>query len=226
MKKYIALIVIGLCFYSVVASAEDTTANQVKTNREATIASIKEKVSALKTQMETIKKEAIAKNQAEMTKLKAKLTKIKDEKKKTTVENIATKLSQINAQSTEHFTAVVNQMEKVLTNIKSRTDKAAAKNLDVTAIRAQITIAESSIASARVAINTQALKVYNSNITTETTLKEVMKTSRDLLQKDITTLKATVKSTRDEVQKAATELAKIPKVDEVTNGIKVETTNN
>ena len=171
--------------------------------------------------METVRTEAQVRKETILAELKTKLGKIKDEKKQVIVEGVYTKLNEINTRATNQFAEKIDQMEKVLANIKSRADKVAAKGTDITAVRVKITEAETLITSTKTAIATQVAKNYAINVTTEATLKTAVKSTRDLLQADLAKLKATVKSVHDALRGAAATLAQIPKVNE---GNQVETT--
>ena len=115
----------------------------------------------------------------------------------------------------DHFSAVLEKLEKILDRISSRTDKAEANGRDVTAVRTAIAEATNAIASARTAIQNQAGKVYSSEVSAESALRADTEKIRQSLRDDLTAVQKAVKIAQEAVRKAAVSLAQIPKVDEL-----------
>lgn len=168
-------------------------------------------------QLKEAKREEI-KNKAEAarTQLKAKLVKIKDEKKKAIVERVDNRIVELNNNQMDHLSNVLDQLDKVLLKINDRTDAAAAKGRDVTAVRTAIESAKTGIAAARAAIVAQSGKVYTITITTESKLGTDVGKATKLVHADIVGVREKVKTAREAVHKAATTLAQAYRVPETT----------
>ncbi len=166
-------------------------------------------------EMKTKAKEEIAKRKAE---LKEKLQGIRDEQKKKRVEKLERELNELNERMTNHFSDVLDKLDKVLLNIKSRTDKAEAKGLDVSSVRTMIKSAEDAIAAARAATAVQAGKTYTPQITgVEGKLKVEVGQARQTLHRDLVAVREKVKLTREAVRRVATTLAQIRGVNDGTS---------
>ena len=152
--------------------------------------------------------------EAKRAELKTRLQTVRDEKKKEIVERIYDKLNDINKNRTDHFSAVVDKIEKVLERVVSRTDKASDRGLDVAGVRTAVEAAKTAIAAARAAIEAQAGKTYSISVTTEQKLKEAAEAARKALHDDLNKVKEAVKAAHEAVRKAAVALAQIPRVDE------------
>ncbi len=146
--------------------------------------------------------------------LQKKIQAIKDAKKQAALQRIQNEIDRINKSRTDHYTAVTDQIEKVLNRITSRTDKAAAKGLDVSSVRTAIDAAKTAIAAARAAIATQAAKTYTLTITTQVKLRADVKATRDQIHSDLMKVQNLVKAARQAVQNAATMLAQLHGVDD------------
>jgi DNA repair exonuclease SbcCD ATPase subunit len=167
-----------------------------------------------KSSVETKRAELKAKIAEERDQLKSRLAKIRDERKKQTVEKISQRLEELNENRVAHFTEVLNKLDKTLERIISRTDKAASRGLDVSAVREAINTARTAIAAGRNAVNAQAAKVYQIGITTEERLRADVGAARQALHDDLVKVRDVVKAARDAVHNAAASLAKVPRVDE------------
>lgn len=157
--------------------------------------------------------------------LKAKLQKIKDKGKKAAVERIDQNLTDLNSRMTAHFENVLNQIDKVLDKVISRTDKAQTKSLDVAVVRTAITNAQNAITVARTAVTTQVSKIYSMNITNDKTLKNDVGVARQALHDDLKKVSDAVKAARDTVRQAAVSLAQIQGVDEESTSVSTTSTN-
>jgi len=173
-----------------------------------------------KNRFEAKKEEAKSKIEAKRAELKERLTKIKDERKKQVVERIYNQVNELNERLLDHFSAVLEKLEKVLDRISNRAAKAEANGRDVSAVKTAIIEATNAIALSRTAIQNQAGKVYDPVINTESALKTDVGKIRQALHGDLAGVQETVKTSWEAVRKAATALAQIPKVDE----LEVETT--
>jgi hypothetical protein len=178
------------------------------------IDSIKTKRAEFKAKIEADKEQFKLKLGESKAKFKDSLTKIKDGDKKLSAEKIVNFINDLNEKMTNNFSDKVDRIENVLIAIESRINKAEDKGLDVTEVKAKVEKAKTVIDDAREAISAQAVKVYATNVTNETTLKAEMKKLRDSFRTDIKAVQVAVKAARDAVKDTAVTLAKIPKVDD------------
>lgn len=183
--------------------------------REEAKRAMEQKREEFKNAMESKKTEAKAAFEKKHEELKAKLAKIKDEKKKTAVEKINNEIARINENRTNHFSENLNKLEKVLTNIGLRADKAAANGVDVSTVKTAIDSANAAIAESRTAISAQAGKIYSIVVNTEATLRQDVGKTHQELKADLDKVRATVEKAKQAVRNAAVTLAQIPKVDEL-----------
>ena len=184
-----------------------------------------------KNKVEAKREEVKSKIEAKKVELKERLTKIKDERKRQVVERIYNQINELNKRRLDHFSAVLEKLEKVLDRISGRSAKAEANGRDISAVKIAITEATNAIALSRTAIQNQAGKVYaliiststvaitntstSSIANTESVLKIDVGEIRKALHRDLDSVQKTVKTAQEAIRKAATTLAKIPKVDEL-----------
>lgn len=205
---------------------KDNIKSQVKElsdKQKEIIETIKIKREEFKNQMELNKETLKAKIEEARATLKTNLLKIKDERKQGIVENIADRITELNATLTERLSSRVDQIEGVLAGIKSRTDKAEKAGLDVTAVKESITKVEDAISKARASILSQSEKSYTINITTETALKTDVTKTRDSFKADIKATEDMVKKAHEQIVLTAKALAQIPKVDEAEVEVEAST---
>lgn len=176
---------------------------------------LESKKEEFKIKAEAKREEVKSKIEAKKTELKEHLIKIKDERKKQVAERVYNQVNELNKRRLDHFSAVLEKLEKVLDRISNRAAKAEANGVDITAVKTAITEATSAIAVSRTAIVNQAGKVYTPVIDTESTLKTDIGKIRQALHADLTGVEETVKASREAVHKAAVVLAQIPKVNEL-----------
>lgn len=175
---------------------------------------IEAKKEEFKKEMDLLQANLKGKITANKEKLKNDLLKIKDEKKKQTVENITSKIAELNTRAVTRLNELTDKMEEGLLRVEVRANDAETRGIDVTTTRTLITSAKATIVEAKTSILAQSEKIYTANITTEVTLKGEMKIIKESLNTDIKTLRDKVKSVHIAVQLAATTLAQTPRVDE------------
>ena len=200
MRKIIAVSIVGLSLAMSAGAQTPTSTSQMR-----------EEMSAYGRSPEG-RQTQIEERRAE---LQTRLQSIRDERKKQAVERIHTAVNALNERMTGHFINVLDQIDKVLDRVESRTDKAEANGLDVSTVRPEITNAENAIAAARAAVEAQAGKVYEVQITgSETTLRADVGKTRQELHEDLTGVRDLVKAAREAVRNAAVTLAQIPRVND------------
>ena len=163
--------------------------------------------------MEAARADAKKKIEANRAALQQKLKNIKDERKRAAVDTIDRRFTEINADRLEHFSNVLDQIERVLQNVQSREAKAVANGKNVSVVTGDIVAVKTAIAAARAAIVTQSAKTYPLMISKESTLRTDVGKTRQALGADLKAVQDKVVAARDALRKAATDLAQIPGVD-------------
>ncbi len=186
-----------------IKEAREQSRREIQERREAFKRDFEDRREALRQELEKKREE-----------LKTRLQKIADEQKKSAVQKIDAALDALNERRLRHYSAVLEQIEKVLERIDKRIEQAESRGLDVVSVKAAEEAAKTAIAKSREAIKAQAAKTYKATITTEGKLKADVGSARKALHTDLKTVEATVKAAREAVKKAATTLAQIPRVDE------------
>lgn len=185
--------------------------------REAFKASVEQKRAEFEKIKEAKITEVKSKAEAARIQLKEKLGKIKDERKKAVVEKINNQIAELNTRQMNHFSNLLDQLDKILVKINERVEIVAVNGRDVTLARTAMENARTAIAAAREAIVVQSGKVYAIGITTEDKLGADVGKTRQLVHTDIVGVREKVKAAREAVHKAAVTLAQIPRVDELGN---------
>ncbi len=201
-----------------IKSLRDATREEIDARKEEFRALQEQRKEEFKTRLEEAKTKARQEVDAKREELKNRLQDIRDEQKKKRVEKLEKELNELNERMTNHFSEVLNKLDKVLVNIKSRTDKAEAKGLDVSSVRTMIKSDEEAIAAARAAVAAQAGKTYTPQITgVEGKLKVEVGQARQTLHRDLAAVREKVKAAREAVRKAATALSQIRGVNDGTS---------
>lgn len=199
-----------------------STRVEIKNMRDAFQQKMEQAKQAMEAERKTFKatmdaKKAEAKKiiDANRVKLQEKLKNIKDEAKKTAVQTVDKRFEEINASRLNHFSNVMDQLDKVLQNVGSRMAKVETAGKDVIAVKADITAAQAAIAAARAAIVAQSAKTYPLAINQEKTLRTDVGKTRQALGSDLKAVQDKVQAAHNAIKKAATDLAKIQGVDTV-----------
>lgn len=187
---------------------------QIKETREKAREEIKEKRETFKKELEQKRDELKTRIETKREELKKRLEKIKDERKKNLVQKIDRSLDALNDRRVRHYSAVLDQIEKVLERIDVRVERAEERGLNVSAVKTAEEAAKAAITRSREAIKAQAAKTYAVTVDSEETLRENVRRVRQALHNDLKNVEATVKAAREAVRKTAVTLAQIPRVDE------------
>lgn len=147
--------------------------------------------------------------------LQTKLAEIQNERKQRVVERIDEQLLNLNEKLTGHFLSVLGQIDKVLTNVTTRADRAVERGLDVGDVYTAIENAHSVIAAAHDAVIIQVGVVYTIEITSEETLRIDVGAARQALHTDLQGVRTLVRAAHDATRSAAVALAQIPRVDDI-----------
>lgn len=120
-----------------------------------------------------------------------KLSQISDERKQKIVENIDTRIAQINLKWVEHWNNVLTRLAQIVAKIDERSDGSV-----------NTTSAKNAIATAQNAVTSQAAKTYEIKIEGEETVGENTRSTLKAFHKDLREVHAQVKTAREEVVKA------------------------
>lgn len=180
--------------------------------RKAAVKEMQEKKEQFQQEVQNRQEAIKTKIQQNKEQLREGLKKIKNEYKQQAVERVNNRFQDLNKIWTDHFVDVLNRLDQILDNIASRADKAEANGQDVSSVRTAISQAKDAISEARTAVVAQAGKVYTITITTEESLRQDVKNTREQIFIDLKNFRDKVKDARDAVHDAATTLAKIPNV--------------
>lgn len=161
------------------------------------------------------RKEALKKIEQEKKDLKVKLAKVKDTKKREAVERINENIAKLNKEKTDNYTEVLIKISAILLRVEERINKAESVGLNVTDAKTALADAGKAIEDANTAVNTQAEKVYILSVTDETTLKQKVGETRQLLKNDLSSVYGMMKKAKEAVRNTATTLAKIDRVEEI-----------
>ncbi len=123
-----------------------------------------------------------------------------DEKKKSIVENLDSRINDMNKNRTAHFSEIIEKLTSILDKIEVKAKEMQAKGVDISRLSSAISDARSAINEASVAIETQAGKNYVINISTETNVKNDVSTTIQLLKTDMQVVMDAVKKAKDSVK--------------------------
>lgn len=207
---------------NVATSTREEIRNMFEKQREAMRQKLEQSKKEAQDRREEFKK-AVEEKRAEAKKrieenrarLQDKLKSIRDEKKKAAVQTIDKRFEEINANRLGHFSNVLDQIEKVMQNVESRTAKAGIVGKNVSAVNADIVAVKAAISAARAAIVTQSAKTYPLVISHENALRTDVGKTRQALGADLKAVQDKVTAAREALRKAATDLAKIPGINDV-----------
>jgi predicted phage tail protein len=115
----------------------------------------------------------------------SKLQIIKDAGKRTLVENIESRLTDINTNRTDTMTKQLAVMSDILDRVSSKAADVASTGKDVSSVTSAVAAARTAIEAAQAAVARQAGKTYSITITTENTLKNNVLTVRKALETDV-----------------------------------------
>lgn len=143
--------------------------------------------------------------------LKEKLKVVKDEKKKTIVEGLDTKISALNVKLTEKIGEQLTKMSDLVIRLSERADKAKTEGLVVAQFETDIVLAKTAIATAQTAVTAQASKVYAVTVTTEANLKTDLGAVQQQMRADLKVVQDLLGLAKEAVRKAGGSLATILK---------------
>lgn len=140
---------------------------------------------------------------------KEKVDAIKDARKKAIVENMDTKMSEVNTRRVENMTAHLTKISEVLEKVVTRVGVVKGEGKDTTAVDTAVAVAQAAILTAQNAVQTQAAREYVITITDETALKSDVGTTRSGMQKELSATHQTVVAARQAVSAAVQALARV-----------------
>ncbi len=119
--------------------------------------------------------------------LKAKLDAFKDKKKAAVAERVNANLNRINQNQTDQMRKNLSTMTSILDKLEARVDRGSPDVKDPAATKIAIASARATIATDTAAVTTQSGKDYTISVTSETRIREDVKTMRDKLFTDLKT---------------------------------------
>jgi hypothetical protein len=118
-------------------------------------------------------------------------------------------LNRINQRRTDHFLRVIERLRRILARIQVRADRAREAGKDVGGVEALIAQATTALDSAEQAVQAQKGKVYEINVTDETTARDEVSATVNSLHDDLRAVRDLVNDARQAVFNALQELVGI-----------------
>ncbi|CAN5118761.1 hypothetical protein BH09PAT2_BH09PAT2_09610 [soil metagenome] len=160
---------------------------------------IKQNREDLHASMEAKRKESMEKFQTQREEFKKELQVIKDEKKKSIIENIDTKLNELNTTHSDNLAQSLTQITDILGRLDEKIASKEASGIDTTEVKAASANAHTLIDSAAAAVTAQSARQYILDITDEAKLREDVKKTVQTFKTDITAVHEKVKAAREAV---------------------------
>jgi len=168
------------------------------------------KVAAFRDELKLKRQEFSASQSALRAQFKANLRLIKDARKKTIVEGIDTKLTQINQKRTDRMADALDKMTGFLNRLQARVDTLTQEGKDTTSAQTALTSAATAIDTAKAAVASQAAKAYTAPITTdETTLGTTVGGTFQQLKTDLQSVYELIHTAKQTLMKAVREVARL-----------------
>lgn len=157
----------------------------------------------------SIREDAKIKIEEQKALFKEKLNTIKDERKKIIVENIDTKIANINSRYALKFSEVLKKLDIVINKITERIESAKLNGVNSALTDSAISRAKTAIDNAKIAVDEQSTKTYTVQITTDTALRANTGAVVKQFRLDIMSVHKKVVDAKQAVQNAEKELAKL-----------------
>ena len=206
-KKLIALTVSsGLLFlFTTAAIADDTSTIQTRPAKGKA-----DQSRGAGQQVANEKKmEAMDKKNEKRMEFQEKLSGMTDERKKSLVQRIDAKLTELNNRRTTHMLNALTRLEAILTKIQEKGEIAKAGGATTTTLDAAIADAQDALIAAKETVMAQQAKDYAVELTTEAQARAAVGKSVSGLQTDLRTVRQSVLAAKQAVKTAAMELAKL-----------------
>lgn len=163
--------------------------------------------SAFQLKMSQNRQTAAVQIQAAREVFQAKLASIKDTKKRTIVENVQNRMTEINTQRTDIMMSHLSVMSDILDRVASKAGELQNNGKDISSVTSAVASARTAIEAAREAVAAQAGKVYSITISTENTIKNNVLTTRKSLETDVLATHQKIVAARKAVYNAIKALA-------------------
>jgi hypothetical protein len=210
MLNYIlSFILLGLGIGSPVVNPNVKGVSTVSITNDhiATAPGVSESTSAFQLKIQENHQTATAHLNANREIFQSKLQIIKDAGKRTLVENIENRLTDISTNRTNTMTKQLTVMSDILDRVSSKAADVKNTGKDISTVTSAVTAARTAIEEAETAVAAQAGKTYSITITTENTLKNNVLTVRKSLETDILATHQKVVAARRAVYNAIKALA-------------------
>ena len=207
-KRFIALTLSsGLLFLSVATALADDTTTQTRPAKgkadQSRGAGVGQQASNEK------KMEAMEKSKGKRADFQEKLSGMSDERKKSLIQRIDAKLTELNNRRTTHMLNALTRLEAILAKIQEEAEVVKAGGATTTTLDAAITEAQAALTTAKEAVMAQQAKDYAIELTTEAQARATVGKSVSGLQADLRTTRQAVIAAKQAVKNAAMELAKL-----------------
>ena len=205
MLKHLVFVFVLLLVPKSVLAQSDTTGSV-----ETTVAPSVTKSPLKRPVISEEKKEAVMeKMSAAREKFKTRMATIKDEKKKVIVENIDSKIQGINERRTKLMLSHLGKISEVLARVSAKEVTLKAQGKDTASLSASIVAAQAAIDKAKAAVEAQALKEYNANITTDVLLRSAVTSIVNQFRINIKSVFELVLASKKAVREAHTQAAQL-----------------
>jgi hypothetical protein len=205
----LSFVLLGLGIQSPVTNPNVKGVSTVSVTKDhiATAPGVWASASAFQLKIQENRQTAATQIQAAREIFQAKLASIKDTKKRTVVENVQNRMTEINTQRTDTMTKQLDIMSTILDRVSSKAAELQKNGKDISSVTSAVSVARTAIEAAREAVAAQAGKVYSITILTENTLKNNVLTTRKSLETDVLATHQKIVAARKAVYTAIKALA-------------------
>ncbi|MBI2268018.1 MAG: hypothetical protein HYU80_01060 [Candidatus Blackburnbacteria bacterium] len=134
--------------------------------------------------------------------LTKKLEEFKNQKKAKLTEKLNETLTRINEKQTSQMAKYLDKTSEILDRLAERVENTAKNGKDTTALHTAIQKAKNAITEAKAAVEAQAAKDYSLNISSESSIRTDVKSTRNSLFKDLKAVRQKVIEAKQEVANA------------------------
>lgn len=172
-------------------------------------AEFRETVEQKRKEAEELREEFRKRVEERRAELQEKIREVQDERRREIAERVAENLNKVQERLLNNFLRVIDNLETVLTNISTATDRREAAGADVSAVRAAISNAETVLAEARAALELQFQEDYTPVIEEDASVGQVLSNLRNQLAEDLKSAREIVLNAKEAVRSAAVALAQV-----------------
>jgi hypothetical protein len=138
---------------------------------------------------------------------------IKDDRRRQLTARIREALQHVRENRVERFSENIYRIDEALGRVKSRMNKAAANEFDISGAEGAVNAADAAVAHARLMIAALTERTYTIAVSGDATLKVDVSAARDALRADITAAYDAMRAAQEAVRAALGALLEIPGID-------------